>query len=313
MDALEFVRVRELDIAVRIWNPGASRTLIAWHGLARHGGDFTALAHLLGDQWRVIAPDTPGRGLSSWSLFPAHDYLYSHYITIAIALLDHFDLQQVDWLGTSMGGLLGMLIAADPHHGPRISRLILNDVGPELNTQGLVSLSSYFGVSHRFNNFANLQAEIQQHYACFGIESDAEWRALALDSARRLPDGGWTYHFDPRISEQFIHDTPRDTWADWAKIDCPTMVIRGEDSTLLDAKTLPRMAEQQPKLKIITVPNCGHAPMLNSAVQVAPIIQFLNTPLNTSLKASPQTPTQTATTLPHFGKWLVKQWRRLFN
>ena len=100
MDALEFIRVRELDVAVRIWNPKATRTLIAWHGLARHGGDFAALARELGSEWRIIAPDTPGRGLSSWSLFPAHDYLYSHYITIAVALLDHYELDQVDWLGT---------------------------------------------------------------------------------------------------------------------------------------------------------------------------------------------------------------------
>ncbi|BBI60347.1 hypothetical protein HSBAA_16530 [Vreelandella sulfidaeris] len=135
--------------------PYRPRTLIAWHGLARHGGDFSALARELGSGWRVLAPDTPGRGLSSWSLFPAHDYLYSHYVTVAIALLDHFKLDRVDWLGTSMGGLLGMLIAADPQHSQRISRLILNDIGPELNKQGLIGLSSYFGVTHRFLRLVN--------------------------------------------------------------------------------------------------------------------------------------------------------------
>ncbi len=202
MDALEFVRVRELEIAVRIWNPDAKRTLIAWHGLARHGGDFAALARELGNEWRVLAPDTPGRGLSSWSLFPAHDYLYSHYVTVAIALLDHYQLKQVDWLGTSMGGLLGMLIAADEQHAARIARLVLNDVGPELDKEGLIALSSYFGVTHRFNNFANLQAELVKHYASFGITSEAEWRELALNSARRLPDGSWTYHFDRRNAAQ---------------------------------------------------------------------------------------------------------------
>ena len=183
MDALEFIRVRELDVAVRIWNPKATRTLIAWHGLARHGGDFAALARELGSEWRIIAPDTPGRGLSSWSLFPAHDYLYSHYITIAVALLDHYELDQVDWLGTSMGGLLGMLIAADTQHRSRISRLILNDVGPELNKEGLIALSSYFGVTHRFNNFADLKAELTKHYASFGISREEEWLDLPLRPA----------------------------------------------------------------------------------------------------------------------------------
>ena len=308
MDVLEFVRVRELDIAVRIWNPDAKRTLIAWHGLARHGGDFAALAQELGSEWRVIAPDTPGRGLSSWSLFPAHDYLYSHYITIAIALLDHYQLEHVDWLGTSMGGLLGLLIAADDQHRSRISRLILNDVGPELNKEGLIALSSYFGVTHRFNNFADLKAELTKHYASFGISREEEWRELALSSARRLPDGSWTYHFDPRIGEQFIHDTPRDIWADWAKIRCPVMVIRGETSTLLDAETLPRMSEAQPSLKTFTVDGCGHAPMLNTAVQVAPIRHFLDVPL--SHYRAPET---TATASPSILHWFAKQWRRWFG
>lgn len=308
MDALEFIRVRELEVAIRIWNPNAPRTLIAWHGLARHGGDFNALAHELGSEWRIIAPDTPGRGLSSWSLFPHHDYLYSHYVTVAIALLDHFKLDRVDWLGTSMGGLLGMLIAADPQHSARISRLILNDVGPELNKQGLIALSSYFGVSHRFSSISELQQELQQHYASFGINSDSAWRELALNSARRLPDGSWTYHFDPRISEQFVHDTPRDTWADWANIRCPVMVIRGEESTLLDAETLPRMAKKQPELVTLTVPDCGHAPMLDRPEQVEPVRDFLNRPA--THPSTPGKQTQTATGWQHMVQKLAQQWRR---
>nr|WP_298969274.1 alpha/beta hydrolase [uncultured Halomonas sp.] len=312
MDVLEFVRVRELEVAVRIWNPSATRTLVAWHGLARHGGDFDALARELGSEWRILAPDTPGRGLSSWSLFPAHDYLYSHYVTVAIALLDHFQLERVDWLGTSMGGLLGMLIAADPQHSGRISRLILNDVGPELNKQELIALSSYFGVTHRFSTFSELQQELTQHYASFGITRASAWRELALNSARRLPDGRWTYHFDPRIGEQFVHDTPRDTWADWASIRCPIMVIRGETSTLLDAETLPRMAEAQPTLVTLTVPHCGHAPMLDKPAQVDPIRHFLK-------HSAPRPPmaggtAQTATGGQHMGKsmlqWLAQLWRR---
>lgn len=307
MDALEFVRVRELEVAVRIWNPTAPRTLIAWHGLARHGGDFSELARELGSGWRVLAPDTPGRGLSSWSLFPPHDYLYSHYVTVAIALLNHFELDHVDWLGTSMGGLLGMMIAADPQHSARISRLILNDVGPELNKEGLIGLSSYFGVTHRFSNFSDLQQELKQHYASFGITSDAAWRELALNSARRLPDGSWTYHFDPRIGEQFIHDTPRDMWADWANIRCPVMVIRGEESTLLDPETLPRMAEVQPKLVTLSVPNCGHAPMLDSTAQVDPIRDFLNRP---APRPVPSRSMQNATGWQRVVQWLSQQWRR---
>ncbi|MGM0982337.1 MAG: alpha/beta fold hydrolase [Pseudomonadota bacterium] len=278
MDALEFVRVRELEIAVRIWHPEAPRTVIAWHGLARHGGDFADFARVLGPGWRVLAPDTPGRGLSSWSLFPAQDYLYAHYMKVAVAVLDHFGLEQVPWVGTSMGGLIGMLMAAEPETASRIERLVLNDVGPELDPDGLAGLASYFGVPHRFHRFSELEAELRQHYTGFGIDSDDAWRRLALDSARRLPDGSWTYHYDPRISEQFVHDTPRDTWADWAAIRCPLMVVRGEESPLLQAESVTRMAEAQPGLLSLEVPGCGHAPMLDRDSQVRPLADFLDRP-----------------------------------
>lgn len=287
MDALELVRVRELEVAVRIWHPAAPRTVIAWHGLARHGGDFEDFARVLGPGWRVLAPDTPGRGLSSWSLYPAHDYLYAHYMKVAVAVLDHFDLAQVPWVGTSMGGLIGMLMAAEPETASRIERLVLNDVGPELDPEGMASLASYFGVPHRFCRFGELEAELRRHYTGFGIEGNDAWRRLALGSARRLPDGSWTYHYDPRIGEQFVHDTPRDTWADWAAIRCPLMVIRGEESPLLKAESVTRMAEAQPGLVSLEVPGCGHAPMLDRTSQVRPIADFLDRPRRRVLPGAP--------------------------
>lgn len=278
MDALELVPLGGMEIAVRIWHPDAPRTVVAWHGLARHGGDFESFARALGPEWRVLAPDTPGRGLSSWSPIPPQDYLYRSYKKAALSVLDHFELETVPWVGTSMGGLLGMLLAAEAGSAHRIERLVLNDVGPELNPQGLTQLALYFGRPHRFTTFAQLQAELTAHYAGFGIESEAAWRRLALDSARRLPDGSWTYHYDPRIAEQFIHDTPRDTWADWRAIKCPLMVIRGAESPLLDAESVLSMAEAQPGLVTLEVPGCGHAPMLDRISQVAPIAAFLTRP-----------------------------------
>ncbi|SDI69065.1 alpha/beta fold hydrolase [Billgrantia gudaonensis] len=275
MDALELIRVRGLEVAVRVWHPRATRSVIAWHGLARHGGDFADFARQLGPGWRVLAPDTPGRGLSSWSLYPAHEYLYAHYMKVAVAVLDHFGLESVPWVGTSMGGLLGMLLAAEPETAPRIERLVLNDVGPELDPDGLTQLALYFGMPHRFCTLGQLETELRRHYAGFGIEGDEAWHRLALNSARRLPDGSWTYHFDPRIGEQFIHDTPRDTWADWAAIRCPLMVIRGADSPLLRADSVTRMAEVQPSLVALEVPGCGHAPMLDRPAQVKPVARFL--------------------------------------
>ncbi|WP_346797319.1 alpha/beta hydrolase [Halomonas sp. Bachu 37] len=275
MEALELIKVRELEVAVRIWHPDAPRTVVAWHGLARHGGDFAALARELGPGWRVLAPDTPGRGLSSWSLYPAHDYLYSHYMAVALAVLDHFELERVPWIGTSMGGLLGMMLAAEPATANRIQRLVLNDVGPELDSDALAEMATYFGVMKRYSHFSELLESLKQHYRGFGIDSEADWRQLALGSARRLPDGSWSLHYDPRIGEQFIHDTPRDTWADWERIRCPLMVIRGAESPLLRKESIVRMREIQPSLVTLEVPGCGHAPMLDRHAQVRPVADFL--------------------------------------
>ncbi|ERS91174.1 alpha/beta fold hydrolase [Halomonas sp. PBN3] len=275
MQHLEWIRVDALDMAVRIWHPGARRTLVAWHGLARHGGDFAELAHRLGPEWRVLAPDTPGRGLSSWSPRPERDYTYARYAEVARALLDHFALARVAWLGTSMGGLLGLRLAAEPATASRIERLVLNDIGPEMAPDGLAELGDYFSRSHQFTSFRELEAELRHHYAGFGIENDDSWRRLALESARRLPDGRWSFHYDPQISAQFVHDTPRDLWRDWATLTCPLMVIRGAHSPLLAATTLARMAEIQPQLITLEAAGCGHAPFLDRDDQVTAIADFL--------------------------------------
>ncbi|MCK2041496.1 alpha/beta hydrolase [Chromohalobacter sp. TMW 2.2308] len=278
MDELVLLQHRELEIAVRVWHPDAPRTVIAWHGLSRHGGDFEFLARLLGPRWRLIAPDTPGRGLSSWSLFPAYDYLYAHYMRIAIAVLDHFELTSVPWLGTSMGGLLGLLLAADASHGHRVAALILNDVGPTVEAKGLQRLANHFISTQRFTTLQSLESEIRDHYQSFGIDSEAVWQRLLLGSARRLPDGSWSHHFDPRIAEQFVHDTPRDLWAAWKALHCPLMTIRGMQSDILSRQTLSTMRHHQPSTRILEVPGCGHAPMLDKASQSAPIAAFLDTP-----------------------------------
>jgi len=275
MQHLEWISVDDLDVGVRVWHPAASRTLVVWHGLARHGGDFAALAHRLGPGWRVLAPDTPGRGLSAWSTRPEYDYTYARYAEIARALLDHFALERVAWLGTSMGGLLGLRLAAEPATASRIERLVLNDIGPELEPAGLAELGDYFSRPHEFSTFQDLAVELRHHYAGFGIADDDTWRRLALESARRLPDGRWSFHYDPDITAQFTHDTPRDLWADWHALRCPAMVIRGADSPLLAAATVARMAETQPGLITLEASGCGHAPFLDRDSQVEPLRRFL--------------------------------------
>ncbi|MGY4877228.1 alpha/beta fold hydrolase [Vreelandella aquamarina] len=275
MDALRCLNVGQLEIAVRIWNPDAPHTVIAWHGLARHGGDFEQLARALGPEWRVLAPDTPGRGLSSWSFYPSKEYLYRHYQVVASAVMDNFQLDSVPWIGTSMGGLLGMLLASDDETASRIRCLVLNDVGPELESNALMQMATYFSTMKRFTTFEALQAALKENYQGFGIRQEAEWLDMAYSSARRLPDGAWTFHYDPRISEQFIHDTPRDTWADWENIRCPLMLVRGENSPLLSAQSVTKMQTLQPDMVVLEAAGCGHAPMLNVPHQIDPIRRFL--------------------------------------
>lgn len=275
MDAVTTVPVGSLEIVVRVWHPNAPHTVIAWHGLARHGGDFEQLARLLGPKWRVLAPDTPGRGLSSWSFYPAQEYLYAHYMKVALAVLDHFQLDSVPWVGTSMGGLLGMLLAADSEAAPRLQCLVLNDVGPELDPQALTQMATYFGIFKRFGTFNELKEALKANYQGFGIQHESEWDAMAVSSARRLADGAWSFHYDPRIAEQFIHDTPRDMWAGWAQIHCPMMLIHGEHSPLLRADSVDKMRQTQPELKTLEASGCGHAPMLNVESQVTPLRHFL--------------------------------------
>lgn len=275
MHKLDWISLDDLEVAVRIWHPDAPRTLVAWHGLARHGGDFAALAARLGPGWRVLAPDTPGRGLSSWSPRPERDYTYTRYAEVAVALLDRFALARVAWLGTSMGGLLGLRLAAEPATAARIERLVLNDIGPELAPAGLAELADYFSRPHEFASFRELEAELRRHYAGFGIADDDGWRRLALESARRLPDGRWSFHYDPAITAQFANDTPRDLWADWQALTCPTMAIRGARSSLLSAETLARMGEARPDLVALEAAGCGHAPFLDRDSEVEPIRRFL--------------------------------------
>ncbi|MGS2742942.1 alpha/beta fold hydrolase [Halomonas sp. LS-001] len=275
MDALRCLNVGQLEIAVRIWNPDAPHTVIAWHGLARHGGDFEQLARALGPEWRVLAPDTPGRGLSSWSFYPSKEYLYRHYQVVAKAVMDDFQLDSVPWIGTSMGGLLGMLLAADDETASRIRCLVLNDVGPELEAKALMQMATYFSSMKRFTTFEELQTALKENYQGFGIQRESEWLDMAYSSARRLPDGAWTFHYDPRISEQFIHDTPRDTWADWENIRCPLMLVRGENSPLISAQSVTRMQTLQPSMVVLEAAGCGHAPMLNVPPQIEPIRRFL--------------------------------------
>lgn len=260
------------------WLPSAvdAPVAVAWHGLARTGRDMDALAaHLCGHGWRVVCPDTIGRGLSQWSPAPRDEYCLAFYARIATELADGLGLQRFAWVGTSMGGAIGMVCAAGPLRG-RIRRLVLNDIGPRLADAAVRRIRSYAGSPPAFDTLAELERYFRTVYAPYGRLTDAQWRLLTETSTRRLPDGRVTPHYDPAMAAQFEHHpNDYDLWDTYDRIDVPVLCLRGADSDLLLPETAEAMRDRGPRALVITVPGCGHAPALNVPEQLEPVQRFL--------------------------------------
>ncbi len=260
------------------WGAQHQRTLIAWHGLARTGRDMDALAAHLSSQpdgYRVICPDTIGRGLSQWSPYPDREYCLAFYAEIACALVDQLGLRQFDWIGTSMGGSIGIVAAAGALRG-RITRLVLNDNGPELAAAAITRIRSYAGSPSAFATVSELEQYFRTVYKPYGFLSDAQWRHLTETSTRRLPDGRVTPHYDPAMVQQFIcHPDDYQRWSEYDSLDIPMLCLRGESSDLLLAEAAAQMAQRGPRTRIETIAGCGHAPALNVPAQWELVERFL--------------------------------------
>ena len=243
------------------------------HGLTRNGRDFDVLAaELAGAGRRVVCPDVAGRGRSDRLANPAL-YGYPQYLGDAAALIARLDAPVVDWVGTSMGGLIGMMLAAQPN--TPIRRLVLNDVGPFIPKAALERIGSYVGLDPVFADLAALEAHLRRVHAPFGPLSDGQWAHLARHSAWPRPDGTLGLAYDPGIAAAFtgaLNDV--DLWAVWGMIRCPILVIRGAESDLLTAETAARMAAR-PDTTLLTIPGCGHAPALMDPDQTGPIRDWL--------------------------------------
>jgi len=248
------------------WGASNKEALIAWHGLARTGRDMDDVAAHLAPRYRVICPDTIGRGLSQWSPQPEKEYCLEFYARLAVSLAEQLGLDRFHWLGTSMGGALGIRLAAGALKG-RIRRLVLNDIGPQLGETAVERIRSYAGSPPQFERVS----ELEDYF------SDEQWRRLTETSVRRMPDGKVTPHYDPNMVLQFTHH-PRDydQWDAWDAIDVPTLCLRGEASDLLLADTADEMRKRGPRAVVVTIPGCGHAPALNVPDQFALVERFLN-------------------------------------
>lgn len=258
------------------WGEGHAQAVIAWHGLARTGRDMDDIAAHLATRYRVVCPDTIGRGLSQWSPAPEREYCLEFYGRIAVSLLDALQVESCHWIGTSMGGALGIRLAAGPLRG-RIRRLVLNDIGPELAAAAVERIRAYAGNPPAFERMSELEQYFRTVYRPFGQLSDAQWRRLAETSARRTADGRVTPHYDPKMVLQFEHHpADYDQWEAYDAIDVPTLCLRGESSDLLLPETAEAMRRRGPRATVVTIPGCGHAPALNVPEQFALVERFLD-------------------------------------
>jgi pimeloyl-ACP methyl ester carboxylesterase len=267
------------------WGARHPRTVIAWHGLARTGRDMDELAgHLSSRGYRVICPDTIGRGLSQWSPLPQQEYCLAFFARIAAELFDQLGIDKAHWVGTSMGGAIGTVCASgllDAGMRQRIQSLTLNDNAPQLAQAAIGRIRAYAGSPPAFATVLELEAFFRQVYQPYGWLSDAQWRRLTETSTRRLPDGRVTPHYDPAMVQQFIsHPDDYLIWDHYDALQLPVLCLRGADSDLVLPETVSEMLRRGPGLagllKVVEIKGCGHAPALNVPDQLAQVADFID-------------------------------------
>ncbi len=254
------------------------RVLVCVHGLSRQGRDFDTLARALRDGWRVVCPDVVGRGESDRLADPA-GYQIQGYVADMVTLLARLDAKSVHWVGTSMGGLIGMVLAALP--GSPIESLVLNDIGPAIDAEGIARIAAYVGQPLTWANEDDAAAYLLTISQGFGIHSREQWLALTRPMLRR--DGArWRLHYDPAIAVALRAVTPAAAaageaalWAAYDTVRCPTLVLRGTDSDVLSPATAGAMRERGPRAVLHEFAGVGHAPMLVAPEQIAVVREFL--------------------------------------
>lgn len=255
--------------------PDPRRTLVCAHGLTRNGRDFDHLAQALAVRYRVACMDVVGRGSSDW-LNDARYYQYPQYLSDAAVLIARLDVDAVDWVGTSMGGVIGLLLAAQPN--TPIRRLVLNDIGPSIPRRALLGIAEYLGKAPDFPDLESVADYLSQLHTGFGPLTREQWVHLARHSARRQDDGHYRLSYDPAIADAFneLPNADVDLWEYWDRITCPVLVLRGGDSDLLLPETVAAMRDRGPApVDVVEFAGVGHAPMLMAADQIAAVRDWL--------------------------------------
>lgn len=264
------------EIAYFQWgDPLNEKVLVCVHGLTRRGRDFDLLAQALEDHYRVICVDLPGRGHSDW-LAVAADYQPMTYVQDMAALIARLNVRYVDWVGVSLGGLVGMTLAIQPK--TPIRKLVLDDIGAFVAKDALEVINGYVGRDPTFDDVKGLEAYMREINTGYGQLTDAQWAFLAQNAARQdKATGKWHQHYDPKIAEPFREGFSEDVslWPVWDAIPCPTLVLRGALSEILTRETAEEMMARKPGAKLVEFADAGHAPMLLDPAQIAPVCEFL--------------------------------------
>lgn len=277
-----FVEVDGVELHYSEWGDADAPPLVCVHGLSRVGRDFDPLAERIADEYRVICPDMPGRALSEWadSDDQAEEWYTAEFMAgLITGFYDELGLESTRYAGISMGGMLGVGLAAGPL-SDRISHLLMVDVGPgpaedESADEGIQRIIDYLTNPPRFDRLTDLEDYFRDVYDTFSPMADDEWRRLTLTSARRGDEGQWLPNYDPRIVEPLLMADDGDAWDAWDALDAETFVVKGEHSDILSDATFAEMVERKPDTGTLEVEGCGHVPALNVPEQVDPIRAFL--------------------------------------
>ncbi|MBX3602268.1 MAG: alpha/beta hydrolase [Rubrivivax sp.] len=267
-------------------DPASQRVAVCVHGLSRQGRDFDTLARdLVADGWRVVCPDVVGRGRSERLADPM-GYVIPTYVADMVTLVARLGVEQVDWVGTSMGGLIGLGLAA--LQGSPVRRLVLNDVGPTIQPAALQRIGTYLGAPVRWATLDEAADALWAISQGFGPHTREQWLALTRPQLVAVPEaegGGFRPHYDPAIAVPFRAITPEIAaageamlWQAWDRLRCPTLLLRGAQSDLLSHATAQAMCERGPRARLVEFDGVGHAPMLVQPEQRAVVREFLNAP-----------------------------------